>query len=335
MIEHNAYPRLHQVKRGNIRVMYKEPEREGNNGIILENAKAELAKAKEELNRAKESSMQSWLDSEPLIDELEKQKANLADAQLRENASKTVNERPESQLETIHKSIKSKREDQLKTELMIQETNQTLYHMRNDMERLKLERNKEKQTLAKLRQTLHLRKQSVQTLQLTLRAVLLESDAVEESSAKVLQQIKLSENHRDVVQLTKENYYALKRRAKEKISHTNSRVSVYMEQKHAAEATHDFVLSRLNKIYSSRSWTMNKRKIMRQRYTKRNTKGQDTIIEEEVTTNALLKSSAQESLPKFKGGKLQKSRKSVSNHVKIIRKKSSILYMLRKCLYGS
>jgi len=279
--------------------------------------------------------MQSWLDSEPLIDELEKQKANLADAQLSESASKTATEKLESQLETIHKNIKSRREDQLKTELMIQETNQTLDHMRNDMERLKLQRNKEKQTLTKLRQTLHLRKQSVQTLQLTLRAVLLESDAVEESSAKVLQQIKLSENHIDVVQLTEENYYALTRRAKEKISHTNSRVSVYMEQKRAVEATHDLVLSRLNKIYSSGSWSMNKRKIMRQRYTERNTKGQDTIVEEEVTTNVSLKSSGEESLPKFKGRKLQQSRKSVSNHVKIKRKKSSILYRIRKCLYGS
>jgi len=315
--------------------MYKEPEGEWNHGIILENAKAELAKVKEELNRAKESSMQSWLDSEPLIDELEKQKANLADAQLSESASKTATEKLESQLETIHKNIKSRREDQLKTELMIQETNQTLDHMRNDMERLKLQRNKEKQTLTKLRQTLHLRKQSVQTLQLTLRAVLLESDAVEESSAKVLQQIKLSENHIDVVQLTEENYYALTRRAKEKISHTNSRVSVYMEQKRAVEATHDLVLSRLNKIYSSGSWSMNKRKIMRQRYTERNTKGQDTIVEEEVTTNVSLKSSGEESLPKFKGRKLQQSRKSVSNHVKIKRKKSSILYRIRKCLYGS
>ncbi|XP_027916037.1 protein BCAP-like [Vigna unguiculata] len=335
MIEHYAYPRFHQVKPGNIRVMLQGPEGEGNHGIILENAKAELAKAKEELNRAKESSMQSWLDSEPLIDELEKQKANLANAQLSENSSKTVTEKLESQLETIHKSIKSKREEQLKTELMIQETNQNLDHMRNEMEMLKLERNKEKQTLAKLRQTLHLRKQTAQTLQLTLRAVLLESDAVEESSAKALQQIKLSENHRDVVQLTNEKYYALTRRAKEKISHTNSRVSVYMEQKHAAQATHDLVLSRLNKIYSSRSWSMNKRKIMGLRYTERSAKGQDTIIEEEVMANVSPKSSAEESLPKFKGGKLQQSRKSVSNHVKIVRKKSSILYKLRKCLYGS
>ncbi|CAJ1942749.1 unnamed protein product [Sphenostylis stenocarpa] len=288
------------------RIMYKELQVEGNNRIILKKAKAELAKAKEELNRAKESSMQSWLDSEPLIDELEMQKANLADAQRSENTT----EKLESHLETIHKSIKSKREDQLKIELMIQETNQTLDNTRNDMERLKLERNKDKKTLAKLRQTLHLRKQTVQTLQLTLQAVLLESDAVEESSATVLQQINHPENRSDVVQLTNENYYALTRRTKEMISHANSRVSVSMTKKLAAEASRDLALSRLNKIYSSRSWSMNKTHIMGQRYTDRNA-GQDTIVEEEVATNVSLKSSGEESLPKSKGGKQQHSKKSV------------------------
>ena len=320
------------------RVMYKEKEVEGNQRIILEAAKAELDKVKEELNKAKESSMQSWLDSEPLIDELEKQKSNLANAQQSSNASKAVIEELESQLETIHKSIKSKREDQLKTELMIHDIQNALDYTHKNMERLKLEGKKEKQALAKLRQTLHQRKQTVQTLHLTLQALLLESDAVEESSAKALQHIKFSENHRDVVQLTNENYYALRRRAKAKISQANSRVSVSMEQKLAAEATRELVLSRLKNMYSSRSWSMNKRNTMGQPYTERNAKGQDIIVEEEVKTkiaSASPKSSAEESLPKSKGGKLQQSRKSGSNNMKTIKKKSSILYNMRKCLYGS
>ncbi|KAK7386466.1 hypothetical protein VNO78_26712 [Psophocarpus tetragonolobus] len=335
--ERNAHPRL-QVKRGNIRVMHNEPEAEWNNRNILEAAKAELAKAKKELNRAKESSMQSWLDSEPLIDELERQKSNLANAQKSSDASKATIAELESQLETIHMSIKSKREDQLNTELIIQEIHQALDNNRIDMESLKLEGKKEKQTLAKQKQTLHLRKQKVQTLQLTLQAVLLESNAVKESSAKALRQIKLSENQRDVGQLTNENYYALTRRAKERISRAKSRVSVSMEQKLAAEATRELVLSRLNKIYSGRSWGMNKRNIMDQRYTERNAKSQDTIVEEEVTTKitrASPKSSAEESLPKSKVGKLQQSRKSGSNNTKTTKQKSSILYKMRKFLYGS
>nr|KYP62600.1 hypothetical protein KK1_017141 [Cajanus cajan] len=316
------------------RVMYKETEVEGDDRVILEAAKAELAKVKEEINRARESSMQSWLDSEPLIDELEKKKSNLANAQQSSNASNSIAEL-ESLLEIIHKNIKDKRDNQLETESMINRIQQDLDQTRSDMERLELEKTKEKQTLAKLRQTLHLRKLTGQTLQLTLQAVLLESDAVEESSAKALQQIKLSENYRDAVQLTHEKYHVLTRRAREKISQANSRVSVSMEQKLAAEATRELALSRLNKIYSSDSWSMNKRNIMGQRYTDRNASSQDTIVEEEVAAkikSASPKSSAEESLPKSKRGKLQQSRKSGTN-MKAKKEKSSILHKMRHCFY--
>ncbi|KAL2333590.1 hypothetical protein Fmac_014803 [Flemingia macrophylla] len=314
-------------------VMHREKEVDGNDRITLEAAKAELAKVKEEINRARESSVQSWLDSEPLIDELEKKKSNLANAQQSFKASNNSIAELESQLEIIHKSIKNKRDEQLKSESMINRIQQALDQTRSDMERLKLEKTKEKQTLAKLRQALHLRKLTGQTLQLTLQAVLLESDAVEESSAKALQQIKLSENYIDAVQLTRERYHVLTRRAREKISQANSRVSVSMEQKLAAEATRELALSRLNNIYSTGSWSMNKRNIMGQRYTEKNAKSQDTIVEEEVATkikSVSLKSSAEESLPKSKRGKLQQSRKSGTN-MKAIKKKSSILHKMSRC----
>lgn len=100
-----------------------------------------------------------------------------------------------------------------------------------------------------------------------------------------------------------------------------------MEQKLAAEATCELVLSRL-KIYSSRSWSMNKRNTMGQPYTERNAKGQDIIVEEEVTTkitSASPKPSAKESLPKSKGGKLQQSRKSGSNNMKT---KEKVIYFV-------
>lgn len=312
--------------------MYKRDVEE-NHRNILEAAGAELAETKEELNRAKESAMQSWLDSKPLIDELEKQKANLANAQQQSsNASKTTIAELECQLEIIHKSIKSKREDQLNTERMIYEINHALDQTRNDMERLKLNIKKEKQTRAKLRQTLHLRRQTVQTLQLTLQAVLLESDAVEESTVKALQQINHSENHTAVVQLTHEDYYALTRRAEERMSHANWRVSVLMEQKLAAEASLEIASSRLNKFYSSRSWSMNGRNIIGQRYTERDANIQDAIDQEEVTTNirsATPKFHAKSSV-EFEGGKPQHSRRSASNTKTI--KKSCILYKMRTYL---
>ncbi|PNY17375.1 hypothetical protein L195_g014117 [Trifolium pratense] len=253
---------------------------EDNNRIILEAAKAELDETKKEINRAKENAIQSWLDSKPLIDELEKQKENLANAQQNSNSNppKTVITELESQLEISHTSIKSKREEHLKTENMIYEINHALDQMRNDMERLMLNIKKGKQTRAKLKQKLHLKRRTIQTLQLTLQAVLLESDAVELSKAEAFQQINHSENNIPDVQLNHKDYYALRRRAEERISQANWRVSVPMEQKLAAEATRELALSRLNHFYSSRSLSKNRRDIVEQCHKEKDTKIQDAIV---------------------------------------------------------
>ncbi|RHN42232.1 putative WEB family protein [Medicago truncatula] len=277
---------------------------EENNRSILEAAKAELDEAKKELNRAKENAMQSWLDSKPLIDELEKQKTNLANAQQNSNTPEIAIVELESQLEITEKSIKSKREDHVKTENMIYEINHALDQMCNDMERLKHNIKKEKQTRAKLKQTLHLRRRTVQTLQLTLQAVLLELDAVEVSTAKAFQLINHSENNTSDVQLSHRDYYALKRRAEERKSQANWRVSVSMEQKLAAEATREFALSRLNHFYSSKSWSRNRRNITGQWHKEKEAKTKDVIVQDEVTTNinsASPKSHAK-SLVKSEGG---------------------------------
>ena len=310
-------------------VMDKEYAEE-NNISILEAAKAELDEAKKELNRAKENAMQSWLDSKPLIDELEKQKTNLANAQENSNTPEIAIMELESQLEITQKSIKSKREDHHKTENMIYEINHALDQMCNDMERLKHNIKKEKQTRAKLKQTLHLRRRKVQTLQLTLQAVLLELDAVEVSTAKAVQLINHSENNTSDVQLSHRDYYDLKRRAEERISQANWRVSVSMEQKLAAEATREFALSRLNHFYSSKSWSRNRTDIIGQWHKEKEATTQEVIVIEEVTTNiksASPKSHAK-SLVKSEGGKRQHSRRSTIN---IKTKKSSILHRMRKC----
>lgn len=302
---------------------------EENNRSILEAAKAELDEAKKELNRAKENAMQSWLDSKPLIDELEKQKTNLANAQQNSNTPEIAIVELESQLEITEKSIKSKREDHVKTENMIYEINHALDQMCNDMERLKHNIKKEKQTRAKLKQTLHLRRRTVQTLQLTLQAVLLELDAVEVSTAKAFQLINHSDNNTSDVQLSHRDYYALKSRAEERKSQANWRVSVSMEQKLAAEATREFALSRLNHFYSSKSWSRNRRNITGQWHKEKEAKTKDVIVQDEVTTNinsASPKSHAK-SLVKSEGG--QHSKKTASN-IKTT-KKSSILHRMRKC----
>ena len=313
----------------------KEQEQTESHKSTLGAAKAELAKAKEELKRAKEGAIQSWLDSKPLIDELEKQKSNLAEAQQSSKASNTAILELESQLETIKKCIKSKREDQLKTESTIQEINHALDQTRDEMEDIKLDIKKEKQEREKLRQILHLRKQKVQALQLTFQAATLESHAVEESSARAIQeQAYHSETRVDEIQLTHEDYHALIRRAKRKISRANWRVSVSMDQKHAAETAHELALSRLNKFCSSRSWSMKRRNIIRQWYTERDAKSQ--TVEGELATNRARDTpkSHAKSLAKRGGGKLEKNRRSASD-IKIMKKKLSILYKMTKCLVQS
>jgi hypothetical protein len=240
----------------------------------------------------------------------------------------------ESQLEIFHESIKSKREEHLKTENTIYEINHALDQMRNDMERLKLNIKKGKQTRAKLKQKLHLKRRTIQTLQLTLQAVLLESDAVELSKAEAFQQINHSENNTPDVQLNHKDYYALTRRAEERISQANWRVSVPMEHKRAAEATRELALSRLNHFYSNRSLSSNRRNIVGQCHKENDTKIQDAIVQEEGTTNINSASpeSHAKSLVNSKGGKKsQQFRRSASNNLKTT-KKSSILYRMKKCL---
>jgi hypothetical protein len=306
--------------------MYKG-DVEHNKRIILEAAKAELDETKKEINRAKEYAIQSWLDSKPVIDELEKQKENLANAQqnLNSNPPKTTTAELESQLEISDKSMKSKRDEHLKTENMIYEINHALDQMRNDMERLKLNIKKGKQTRAKLKQKLHLKRRTIQTLQLTLQAVLLESDAVEQSKAEAFQQINHSENNTIDVQLNHKDYYALTRRAEERISQANWRVSISMEQKLAAEATRESALSRLNHFYSNRSLSSNRRNIVGQCRKENDTKIQANI-------NSASPESHAKSLVNSKGGKKsQQFRRSASNNLKTT-KKSSILYRMKKCL---
>jgi hypothetical protein len=306
--------------------MYKG-DVEHNKRIILEAAKAELDETKKEINRAKEYAIQSWLDSKPVIDELEKQKENLANAQqnLNSNPPKTTTAELESQLEISDKSMKSKRDEHLKTENMIYEINHALDQMRNDMERLKLNIKKGKQTRAKLKQKLHLKRRTIQTLQLTLQAVLLESDAVEQSKAEAFQQINHSENNTPDVQLNHKDYYALTRRAEERISQANWHVSISMEQKLAAEATRESALSRLNHFYSNRSLSSNRRNIVGQCRKENDTKIQANI-------NSASPESHAKSLVNSKGGKKsQQFRRSASNNLKTT-KKSSILYRMKKCL---
>lgn len=310
--------------------MEKGRELEVSRKGMVEAKVEELAKTKQELKRAKENAMQSWLDSRPLIDELEMQKSNLADAKKRLNSSFIPE--LESQLEIINKSIKSKREDQFKAETVSHEINHVLDRGRDELERLKLDIKKERQAQAKLRQILQLRKQKLRTSQLTLQALQLESDALEKSADEALDQIKRSETLTAVVQLTHEEYYDLTRVAEEKFSQANQRVSLSMEKKLAAEAARDLALSRLNKLYSSRSRSVDRRNRTGQWKTERDAKKQDSSKKVGVPANRTGASSKAQAklLAKSEVGKPQQFRRSRTNIKK--KEKASILHLMKGCL---
>jgi hypothetical protein len=195
----------------------------------LEAKMAELIKTKEELKQAKDNAMQSWLDSRPLIDELERLKSNFANDKNQSTRSNIIVSELESQLESTNTCIISKKEEELKATKMINEISQALDQTREKMERLKLETDEEPQARLKLKQVLCLKKQTLRTLQLKLQAAQLESEAFGASAAEALHYINCSEKDDTIVQLSHEDYYTLKGRAEEKTSLVGWRVSMSME----------------------------------------------------------------------------------------------------------
>jgi chromosome segregation ATPase len=154
-------------------------------GSTLEEAKmAELMKTKKELKRASDSATQSWLDSRPLIDELDRLKSGLASAKNQSTMSKIAISEIESQLESTNTCIKSKKEEELKVTKMINEISQALDQTREKLERIKQDIDEERRGRLKLKQVVHVSNQTLWTLQLMLRAVRLESEAFGKSEAE-------------------------------------------------------------------------------------------------------------------------------------------------------
>lgn len=216
----------------------------------LEAKEEELKTIKEELNRAKDNATESWLDSKPLIDELESLKSDLATAQNQCSVSTNLLAELESQLKAIVMEIRAKREEELRATKKTNELNRGLEQTREELEQLKVDKDEEQRARSKLKQTLRLRRQTLRTLQLTLRAVRTESEAFGASAAEALRYINHPESDENSpVQLTQEDYYALKRRAKEETKLADWRVSVAMEQRVTSEKGQNVALKRLKEAH--------------------------------------------------------------------------------------
>ncbi|KAF5779358.1 putative WEB family protein [Helianthus annuus] len=213
---------------------------------ILSDKIEELHRIKEQLKQAKDEAMQSWLDSRPLIDELEKLQAELANAKLQ--SENTIITKLESELMGINISIRVKKEEDLKARTEINEMTRVSESLREEMERNKLEITEGKRARSKIKMEIKMRRQTLRTLKLTLRAVRLETEAYRASAEAALEQITRSQasNHGSTVELTQEDYFALMRRAKEEESLADWRVVVATEQRLAAEESRDLALKRLS-----------------------------------------------------------------------------------------
>ncbi|KAM1048073.1 hypothetical protein ACFX1X_027589 [Malus domestica] len=212
---------------------------------------AELIKTKEELKKAKESAMQAWIDSRPLTDELELLKCGLEIAEKRCDTPSIISNL-EAQLETTIQSIKSKKEERHKATGMVNEINQALDQTRQETERFKYDADEELQARSRLKQALHLRRQTLRTLQLGLEAVRIEKEALGASKAVALRYINCSKMEKTTVRLTQEEYHALAKRAQDENSLSDWRVLVASEQKLATEASRNKALEKLNRLLSEK-----------------------------------------------------------------------------------
>ncbi|KAL8477090.1 hypothetical protein ACS0TY_029412 [Phlomoides rotata] len=219
---------------------------------LLRGKIAELEKTKADLKEAKEEAMQSWLDSRPLIDELERMQAGLVRAkEVVLKANITISEL-QAQLETANMCIKSAKEEEEKSHTMINDKNQALHKAQEEMEQLKVKRDQKRRMRSKLKLVLRLKRQSLQTLQLTCEAIQLESEAFTTSAAQALHHINNSEaenNNTMTVQLTQLEYDYLKKEASEQTSVAEWRILACSEEKLAAEKSRDSAFRRLHNLY--------------------------------------------------------------------------------------
>ncbi|KAF4401879.1 hypothetical protein G4B88_017391 [Cannabis sativa] len=216
----------------------------------------ELIKVKEELKEAKEKATQSWLDSRPLIDELERLKQVLARAEKRHKNMYSNDQNDtlvfdlQSQLESINQRIKSKKKEEVNATMMVNEMKycRDLDRLRDEMEELKLSTAKKRQSKLKLKRASRLRKQRLRSLHLALAASREEAEAYGASAAETTQYMDLYNSAVSVVRLSHEEYQGLRKRFEESDSIATWRVSVAEGEKLAAESRRDLALAKLKEV---------------------------------------------------------------------------------------
>ncbi|CAI0429756.1 unnamed protein product [Linum tenue] len=212
----------------------------------------ELIKTKAELDRAKDEATQSWLDSKPLIDELEKVQSEVDAAKNRGSAARAAISEFKSEMEAIHRRVRSEMEGEVMAMKATNELTLAVDQTCKDLEAIKMEADEQRRERTKSKQVLRVRRQSLRALQLKLRAVRIEAEAFASSAEDAAAVIALSTAAEyGTVELTAEEYDELIRRANEETALCRWRVSVSVEQKLAAEASRNIALAKLKQVYSN------------------------------------------------------------------------------------
>lgn len=226
---------------------------DGSPGIKLKGKMIEKHNSKEDFKQAKEdeyqsarSNIQSQLETKSIKSKREEE----LKAKYQSERSNIIASELELQLETTKARIRSKREEELKATTQIKEINDKLDNTCKYIDQLKMKIFEESRKKSELKQALLMRKQTLEALQLTHRALLFEIEASRASASHALQYICRSQNDDTTTKLTVAKYNALTRAANEEISLNDWRVSVSTEQRLAAQDSRDSAFKILEGLYS-------------------------------------------------------------------------------------
>ena len=228
--------------------------KEFSSGVELRAKIAELNKIKEDLKQAKEDARDSWSNCRPLIHVLEKLETDTEIAKKGSAMFSSVVSELQSQLEAIKMSIKSMRDEELNVTKMINEINDVLEETQEEMEEILSEIDEKRCEREELTLMLKIRRQTLDVLQLTHRALRLEVECFGASAAEALQHIAKSKNDSTTVQLTLEDFDAITKAAEENTFLQEWRVSASTEQRFATQKRRDLFFKRFVELHRLKSY---------------------------------------------------------------------------------
>lgn len=222
------------------------------NEEALESTLMELAATRKVIEQARKNTIPSRLKSAPLIGKLEEQQSMLAKNRKQVAMATSVIASLGSLLETTTKSAESKEDDDCKNMIVIEETMQAKERHQQELEKLVAEIEVEKGEGRKLKEKLHMRRQSLRTLQLKMRAASMGIEAFNSSLGHSLDQLNHLKVEIETVTLSHKDLCSLQREVDKDTTLANWRVVAVEKERHAAELNKEKALKRLEELYKEK-----------------------------------------------------------------------------------